>query len=66
MPKGKMKMPKSSAQPCQTCLLAIWWQKVTGPMVAYSLDDVKWETASSPLGKGTLLGCHHVLLGFQS
>ena len=26
-------MPKPSAQPCQACLLAIWWQEVTGPVV---------------------------------
>lgn len=65
MPKGKMKMPKSLTQPCQACPLAIWWQNATGPKVRYSLGDTKWETASSPLGKGKLWGCYHILLGFQ-
>ena len=58
-------MPKSSAQPCQACPLPIWWQKAAGPTVGYALDDTKWETASSPFGKGMLLGCHHILLDFQ-
>lgn len=64
MPKGKMKMPKSSAQLCQARPLALCWPKTPGPRLGYSSDNTKRETASSPLRR-KLLGSVHMLLGFQ-
>lgn len=61
-----MKMPKSSAQPCQACPLPVWWQKAAGPMVGYALDDTKWETAFHHLEKGRFWAVITFFLIFRS
>lgn len=62
MPKGKMKMPKSSSLPCQACPLAIGVQNTAWPMGGQSSMMHSGEFTSK---KGEASGLSSHFLGFQ-